>query len=161
MEIHLLDSPNYLSAAGLIWDIAGAYLLGRAMLADDRAILDLAGTGWGMTLPILRNGIEHRLNTRFGLSLLIIGFSMQAFASAGVNLGIGTSVLVGALFLIPFGWLHAHYKIWVLRDTFRALEKLTSPLFESVVRKAFEDYPDRIWELSKINSGYVFKEPVD
>jgi len=40
-------SVSYLSAAGLLWDIAGAYLLAKGLLISNRGIVALASSGWG------------------------------------------------------------------------------------------------------------------
>ncbi|WP_346891457.1 hypothetical protein [uncultured Roseibium sp.] len=154
------ENPNYLSGAGLVWDIAGAYLLGRGLLVADKAIMDLAKTKWSFSASILRSECEHRLDTKFGLGLLIFGFLIQALASAWVNLDLASATWLAFLVVVPLGWLHGHYQVWVLMDTFRALETLpTRDLTEEILRKTFADYPERIWKMAVINSDFDFARP--
>ncbi len=153
------DAPNYLSGAGLVWDIAGAYLLGRGLWVTDRSILDLASSGYGITLPILRSSCEQRIDTKFGLWMLITGFAIQAVSSIWLKVDFALATWVALSVGLPLIWMAAHYKVWVLMDTFRALEmRAHRDLQEETLRRAFSDYPDRIWNMAVLNSGYEFAE---
>jgi hypothetical protein len=160
MNSLLNDAPNYLSGAGLVWDIAGAYLLARGLWVNDRSIFDLAASGWGFTSAIVRSGCEHRLDTKFGLWLLIGGFGIQAVSSVLVKVDFEFSMWIALLVVLPLSWLGAHYKVWVLGDTLRVLKlREQGGIQEATLRKTFSDYPDRIWKMVVINSGYEFAAP--
>jgi hypothetical protein len=159
--MELTEASNYLGAAGLVWDIAGAWLLSRGMWIEDKSVMKLSSSGWGFSTSLLRSYCEQRLDTKLGLQLLILGFLIQAVSSAGISVDITCAIWVALLVLVPLGWFYAHYKVWVLRDTFCALEtRSVRDVQEATVRETFSDYPDRIWNMATINSGYQFAEPV-
>lgn len=154
----LTETANYLNFAGLFWDIAGACLLGKGLLASNNTIGNLAGSGWGgLSFPLVRSGCEQRINTRFGLSILVIGFVTQAVSGIGITLDFGWSIALALSVFVPIGWLFEHYRIWVLQDTLRVLETCFSEKFdEKEIRETFADYSELDWKTVTINTGHEF-----
>jgi hypothetical protein len=83
-----LSQATWLSAIGAIYDIAGAYLLSKALFAvKPIGLIMQASSGWGgFSTPLLRMFCEQKVDSRFGLGLLILGFILQALSSTGMKL---------------------------------------------------------------------------
>ena len=72
-------STNFVNLAGLIYDIAGAYLLGRAVVFNKREkIAQQIATAWNYNKHLIPCVVEGRVDAVFGLGLMITGFVLQA-----------------------------------------------------------------------------------
>ncbi len=73
-----LLSLNTLFLVGLALDIAGAVLLAKGLLLSSEQIARLTGTyfGWNAGEAIAR--AEDKVDARFGLGCLLLGFGLQA-----------------------------------------------------------------------------------
>lgn len=92
-----LNQAAWLAVVGALYDIAGAYLLSKALFAvKPKELIIQASSGWGgFSTPMLRMFCEQKVDSRFGLGLMICGFALQALSSAGMKMtGLWTSFLV-------------------------------------------------------------------
>lgn len=104
----LLDptKASYLSASGLLWDLAGAWYLAKAFIfSKDDAIRAQSGTYYDLSVPVLRALCEQRLEAKFGVIHLFIGFGMQFLSAVGLTASFGMS----AFLLLPIGFLRHWY----------------------------------------------------
>jgi hypothetical protein len=75
-------SLNCLTVAGLIYDIGGAALLARALFFSSIGELRTQATVRITGMPGLQRALcEQRVDARFGLVLLIVGFLLQLVGS--------------------------------------------------------------------------------
>lgn len=66
------STPSWLSAAGIVWDIAGAFALARGyFFMTEAQAKSQSGTYWGASIPAMRAISETRLETKFGLLQLL------------------------------------------------------------------------------------------
>jgi hypothetical protein len=76
------QSLNALTVAGLIYDIGGATLLARALFFSSTRTLMIQATVRITGMPGLQKALcEQRVDARFGLVLLILGFLLQLVGS--------------------------------------------------------------------------------
>jgi hypothetical protein len=87
-----IGSTADLFAVGIGFDIAGAYLLGRGLVAASPSkIMSRAGSRLGYSGPIAMSQLSDRLDGRAGLASLVVGFLLQAAGYACAQGGWGTS----------------------------------------------------------------------
>ena len=78
---------NLLVFVGLIFDIIGVIILGMALTATtDRHLLQLSRAFWDASIPECKTLLEQRMDSRFGLTTVLIGFSLQAIGTSGFNI---------------------------------------------------------------------------
>jgi hypothetical protein len=136
-----LSQATWLSAIGAIYDIAGAYLLSKALFAvKPTELIMQASSGYGgFSTPLLRMFCEQKVDSRFGLVLLIGGFILQALSSAGMKL-IGSIAL--ALLLPAIGvvvWYKLRGASMVRKLVRAALEtRFEGAESERLMKQAFE-----------------------
>lgn len=108
-------SVTDLFAVGLALDLVGAYLLSRGLLASYPTLALRAGTYWDGNPHVAADLAEDRVDGRFGVAYLVLGFTLQAvgyvldlalspstegsLGRAGVALGLALSTGAGALLL--------------------------------------------------------------
>jgi hypothetical protein len=92
-------AQNVLSLAGAVYDIAGATLLGRALIfVKARGLYRQASSGYGgLSLPLLKMFAEQKADAIFGLAALVFGFFLQGTASFGFHYNLRSS---GACILV-------------------------------------------------------------
>lgn len=154
-------TSSWLAASGTVWDIAGAILLARGYLwATDEGIRREKASAWGMNPGAARAAAEERRNQRFGLSLIIVGFLLQAISNCGVTTS-QTGAIAMVILLAPVLWIYATtFQYVTVRDGLRISFSPTG--YERVWRKHHNDVPDRIWYAILWNEGLQFaKEPED
>ena len=75
-------SVNFVNLAGLIYDIAGAFLLGRAVVFNKKEkIAQQVGTAWGHNKGLIPAVVEGRVDAVVGLALMIAGFVLQGLSA--------------------------------------------------------------------------------
>jgi hypothetical protein len=95
-------SVNFVNFAGLMYDIVGAFLLGRAVIFNRKEkIAQQVATQWDYNKQLIPTVVEGRVDAVVGLALMIVGFLLQA-ASVFWNgwwweLGIAAVVLVAVV----------------------------------------------------------------
>lgn len=79
---------NWIGVTGLIYDIVGASMLAAALVSSSyKELKDQAGSPWGGFSPALFGALElQRHDARYGLSILITGFSLQLVAAFQFNI---------------------------------------------------------------------------
>ena len=150
---------NGLSLAGIAWDFSGAVALSRGwFFVSDARLKRQAASAWGTNPATARAFAETRLDTRFGLGQLLLGFGMQFVASAGFSISPGISSL--AIGVIPVAWTVylVGYPYWVIRNGLRL--SVSSDAAESTWRKHYLDMPDLLWNRVLVNEGIEFKYKV-
>lgn len=145
-----------LAAAGIAWDISGAVALARGLILDDDTLRRRAGSYWGSSPPAIRGLCEQRLDAKFGLLQLLLGFSLQFLAAMGVSVS-----FVGALPLaLPIGAAWAlyryNYPYWV---TIASLRHAASDTTEDAWRRHFLDVPEMVWRSAVVQLRLEFKSP--
>jgi len=71
--------PNFVNVAGLCYDIAGAVLLGRAVIFNKKEkIAQQVGSYWDYNKPLIPSVVEGRIDAVVGLGLMVAGFVLQA-----------------------------------------------------------------------------------
>jgi hypothetical protein len=145
-----------LALAGIAWDISGAIALSRGwFFVSDERLKAQTGSAWGANPAAGRSSAETRLDTRFGLGQLLVGFVLQFAAAAGFAIPFTITLL--ALGVIALAWavyLH-NYPYWIVRDGLRL--SICPGAAESTWREYYEDVPDRIWRLVLCNEGIEFE----
>ena len=69
---------NWVNVAGLIYDIAGAILLGRAVVFNTKEkIFQQVSTSWDYNKQKIPVVVEGRIDAVVGLTLLVTGFLLQ------------------------------------------------------------------------------------
>lgn len=63
--------------AGIGFDIAGAYLVSRGLLAGVPQLATLGGTVWALERPRASFAVEDRVRGAVGLVALVFGFVLQ------------------------------------------------------------------------------------
>lgn len=72
-------AANLLNETGLVYDIAGAVLLGWAVVSSTKSkMASLASTAWGYNKHLIPAIVEQRNDGIVGLALLVIGFILQS-----------------------------------------------------------------------------------
>src|SRR5258705_12425181 len=96
-----LSQVQSLSLAGVLYDIAGAMILSRAFIwSRVAALVKQTQSMWTGNPNLLRALCEQATDAKWGASLLVAGFLMQAATSAGVKISMSVAaVLLGALVL--------------------------------------------------------------
>ena len=95
-------SVTDLFALGVGLDLAGAYLLGRGLLADDMQLMRASMDIPGQQVDDAVGRARDRIDARIGLRSLVGGFAVQALAYTLTLSGLGTAesgiahALVGA-----------------------------------------------------------------
>jgi hypothetical protein len=79
VELPLLSIDD-LFAAGIGLDVAGAYLLGRGLLASPATITRRATPRWDFSAPVAVGLANDRVDAMAGISVLLAGFGVQAVA---------------------------------------------------------------------------------
>jgi hypothetical protein len=144
-----------LAAAGIAWDISGAIALSRGFffVSDDK-LRRQAGSYWGSNPPAMRAFCEQRLDTRFGLGQLLVGFALQGVAALGFSIsGLAAGVIAGGALFAWWVYLY-NFPYWVTRDTL-ALGVDESSL-ERVWRIHFPDVSEDLWQRVLWNEGISF-----
>jgi hypothetical protein len=101
-------AANMLAETGLVYDIAGAILLGWAVVSSTKSkMAALASTAWGYNKHLIPAIVEQRNDGIVGLVLLVVGFGLQSRSlwenpEGNVFLfGIGIlAVVLGGYFLV-------------------------------------------------------------
>lgn len=112
-----MSGVNLFSAAGLMYDIAGAWLIVEAIIRTrDEQIARQAHPGGqfsGGNLKLFAALDEQRHDARFGLSLLIVGFLLQLVAALDYKLPL--SWLNVAISVVPLLAVVVWWKAWAKR----------------------------------------------
>jgi hypothetical protein len=74
---------NDFFAAGIGFDIAGAYLLAQGLLLEPRLLLRTAQTRVGYNVARIVEGCRDRARAAVGLGALVVGFLLQLFGYLG------------------------------------------------------------------------------
>jgi hypothetical protein len=75
--------PNILP--GLVMELAGAWVLARAVLVGPKQMLNISTSGFGGPTPAFRKALaEDAADGIWGVSLLVLGIVVQSIASAGI-----------------------------------------------------------------------------
>lgn len=80
---------DYLFLVGLGCDIAGAYLLAEGLLLPVLQIRSLSSTFVGFNPAEVRARLDDKIDGRFGMSSLVVGFVIQVIGYA-VSLGVSS-----------------------------------------------------------------------
>jgi hypothetical protein len=92
---------NYVNLAGLIYDIVGAVLLGRAVIFNSKEkIAQQVGTAWGYNKHLIPVVVEGRIDAAVGLVVLTTGFVLQAISLFCPGNAAVTLVLVVVLAIV-------------------------------------------------------------
>ena len=71
---YAVENATLLGAAGIAWDISGGIALSKGLIMDDETLRRRAGSYWGSSPPAIRGLCEQRIDARFGLAQLLLGF---------------------------------------------------------------------------------------
>jgi hypothetical protein len=90
---------NWLNLVGLCYDIAGAVMLGRAVVLSSREKIAMqVGTAWGYNKHLIPVIVEQWFDGILGLSLLVVGFLIQG--ASDFRQGEMIDVVVGVAILV-------------------------------------------------------------
>jgi hypothetical protein len=105
--LSVIVSVEDLFVAGLGFDIAGAYLVSRGLLAPGPKIAQKATTYWGGSPHTMVAAAEDRVAGVFGLCSLVFGFALQGTAYFLVIAGasIGDHGIAQATVAATLAWL--------------------------------------------------------
>ena len=95
-------SQNLLSVLGAAFDVAGAVLLARALVfVKSKSLMRQSTSGYGgVSAPLIKMFSDQWIDASFGLSLLLVGFSLQGAAGYGYKstsvglFGAGLAILI-------------------------------------------------------------------
>lgn len=149
------SNVSWLNASGAIWALAGGLFLSRGLLMADDAIKRRAGTYWDSSPPAIRGLCEQRIEAKFGLAQILIGFLLQLVASLGVTVSLGLGVLSVLSIAFVAHYYSRYFKYWVTVASLRFVEEAT----EKNWRLHFLDVPDNVWRDAARRVGVVFKPP--
>jgi hypothetical protein len=114
-KLSILD----LFIVGLGVDVFGAYLVARGLLLSP-STLKVFGTHGGIGVADVVDRVRNRVDARFGLTLLMSGFSLQLvgylFQLDGDSAAHGRSFLVSGLLLLALTVGAAWFLWYLLRD---------------------------------------------
>lgn len=147
---------SWLTLSGIAWDISGAIALSRGwFFVRDEVLKRQASSYWGASPAQGRAFAETRLDTRFGIFQLLVGFVLQFFSAAGLTIG----CLVAAFLFLAIGiaWLFFlyNYSYWVLRDGVRLT--IGEDAIEENWRAHYPDVSDLHWRRVMTNEDLHFK----
>jgi hypothetical protein len=97
-----IDNAAWLAVAGAVCEIVGAWLIARALLAKPQQMLAQSMSYAGPSGPLLRMFCEQKIDTYFGLGLLIFGFIFQAGSSAGIKINLLLLLCLVSILVIGF-----------------------------------------------------------
>ncbi|MDW9415161.1 hypothetical protein GOB46_08995 [Sinorhizobium meliloti] len=147
------DAATWLSAAGICWDISGGVLLTKGLVLADGQVRRRAGSYLGSSPPAIRGLCEQRIDARYGLCQLLLGFAMQLVSAVGIT----ASPEVGFLLVFPicfvWHWYLRNFKYWTTMASLRFVESAT----ERVWRVHFQDVPKADWDRIVRRLGIEFK----
>jgi hypothetical protein len=123
------SSYNVLSILGAMFDIFGAALLARALVfVKARALMRQSTSAWGgISIPLIKMFSDQWSDGAFGLSLLVIGFSIQGAVGCGVKstnfavFATGTMALSGIL--LAWVLLRRRLTEWKFKRASRTMRK--------------------------------------
>lgn len=143
-----------LFVVGLAFDIVGAALLARGLLVSPRLITVLAGQYWDVSPPDAVDRCRNRVDAEFGVSSLIVGFTLQAVGYglqlAGVGSGSSTSRVVTAFALGGFAAAGIALFWWRTR-TRRLVRLLIRVAKEREGKGGLGDEKTSEWTRKKVN----------
>jgi hypothetical protein len=143
-DVFLSGPLSWLSAAGICWDISGAFFLSKGLLLSDDKLRQQAGTYWGANPSMIRAYCEQRIDTKFGLFQLVGGFFLQLLSAVGI----GISGWLFALLTVPICIVWFHYwrnlQFWVVSDSLRL--GVGEDSTEKAWKAHFSDIPQPIWD---------------
>ncbi|OKP79649.1 hypothetical protein BTE77_05985 [Ensifer adhaerens] len=148
----------WLATAGIIWDLSGAIALVRGFFfTSDRQLEQQFGSYWGANPSAYRAFFEQRLDTRFGLTHLILGFSLQLLASLGLRASFGAALLIISPIIISWFAFQAGRSYRAAFDAVRL--SVTLDAQEEVWRQHFSDLSEIEWKRIVWNQGITFQKP--
>lgn len=107
-----------LFAAGIGFDICGAMLLARGALLSPGELIAATGTYWGANWFARLQAVQNRVDGRFGLAGLAIGFGLQlagytfiAGLVSDARPSIGRAIVIVAVAMSGFGLLWSAHRL--------------------------------------------------
>lgn len=159
MEFEWITRPTWLVAAGIVWDLSGAFALSKGWLfASDERIKRQSGSYYGSNPATSRAYAEQRLESQLGFKHLIVGFTLQLAASLGLTLPF--SIAIWTLVPLCVHWLFfvAEYRERIIADGVGA--SISKESAESTWRAHYEDMSDLEWRRALVNAGIEFRHKV-
>ena len=106
-------TTNYFNLAGLVFDIAGASVLGWGILSNSiERIAWQAATQWSFNRGLARALSEQHIDARIGVPLLVAGFALQLVSVCQSGSGWVLAVAFGVL-AVCLGWYFLNRKRWI------------------------------------------------
>ncbi len=116
-----------LVAIGLAYDIVGVIVLGWTLALSPSEVLKAqAGTFYNFNQELLRALVAQRIDARFGLSLLVLGFALQLVGALAADAPAACDWIAAGL----LGVIVASYAALRRRLTDRATKLLSVELLE-------------------------------
>lgn len=149
-------TPTPLAAVGIVWDIFGAYALAKGLILDDDTIKRRASSYWDLSPPAARGLCEQRIDAKFGITQLGIGFTLQLISAIGLQVSWLTATSLLLPLALAWGVYRSQAKLWALKAS---LSFVNPDVFEETWRGHFTDVPDAAWKAVVVKSGVKFKPP--
>lgn len=152
---------SWLAMAGIAWDISGAIALSRGLffVGDEQIKLQNA-TYWNANPFKQRAEAEARMDTKYGLIQLVVGFSFQFLAAAGASIPFAPAMFFFSAIAISWTIYLYNYPYWTVRDALQLIcASSEGEPSEHVVRNVFKDVPEHLWQRIVVNEGFKFGEP--
>lgn len=160
-----ISSISWLAASGVLWDISGAVALVRGLALTPRSFFINQFRTYAIGNPsVLRDRIQSKHDTLFGLSHLLIGFLIQLISSLGINAD--QYFLIFSFALVIFLW-----PVHIFRSFHRTLGEVISIVLESeealrslygirsLRNKHLTEYSELDFEKVIWNEGYIDQLP--
>mgnify|MGYP001294647876 CR=1 FL=1 len=144
-----------LAAAGIAWDISGGIALARGLILDDDTLNRRAGSSWGSSPPAIRGLCEQRIDAKFGLTQLLIGFLLQLLSACGVTANPLLAIFLALLTLLAWAVYRLNFAYWV---TLASLRHVSSDTSEETWRQHFLDIPEMTWRAAVAQLGLTFRQ---
>lgn len=126
---------------GAWYDVAGAILLARSFLAaTSNQLLAQSSSGYGgFSVYLLRTLCEQKVDARFAVVLLVVGFLLQALAAMSISID---NIWIAVAIAIPLPVIFAGYLIARLpitkHEMRRAMMETNNLDVDGLLTKAFE-----------------------
>ncbi len=114
------SNSSPLAAAGAIWDLVGAFYLAKALIFNpDQSMRRQAGAYWDISIPLLRSLCEQRIDARFGIAMLMIGFLLQLLGSMGIKADWPVDILLLLPLIMVVYSRNRNFDQWVIASCLR------------------------------------------
>lgn len=148
-------NTTWLAAAGIAWDISGGIALAKGLILDDDTLRRRSGSYWGSSPPAIRGLVEQRIDAKFGISQLFVGFILQLVSAGGLVVAPAVAVILALPIGLAWFFYRSNYLYCV---TLGALKHAARDSSEDAWRMHFMDVPLPIWRSALVQLNLTFEK---